>query len=242
MRRIFLKEEMGDSVTVTGADARHLMFSLRAKTGQKMIIVDKLNRVYEGEITAFSPSSVTLKRLQNLPANPSLGLTLAVCLMKGGKMDFVVQKAVELGTSRIVPLVSTNSEIHLDSEKAALKRERWSRIAEEAAKQCGADAIPNIEPVQDIKKFLLAESQTESIHIFCYEGEKERSLKEVLRPSAGQNVTVVIGSEGGFTPKEADLAVNTGWQVVGLGSRILRAETAALALCAMVAYEMGGIG
>ena len=143
MRRLFLPGKLADTVTLTGSDAHHLGYTLRARVGERCVVVDAERAVASMEIVGFTADTVTLRLVERLAADTEspIRLTLAVCLLKSDKMDFVVQKAVELGAAKVQPLESENCVARYDGKKAEVRRERWQRIADEAVKQCGRTAL-----------------------------------------------------------------------------------------------------
>ena len=245
MRRLFYKGILGESITITGTDAHHLMHVMRAKAGQQVTVVDDEGSVALMEMTAFTAESVELTLKERLEGNTEspLELTLVQCLLKADKMDWVVQKAVELGVDRICPVASQNCVVHYDSKKADQRRQRWQKIADEAAKQCGRTKLLQVEPIVGIKEFLAKSGfREENPLYFCYENEEQKTIKEALTNSQAGKATVIIGPEGGFTLEEAQALEEAGGQSVTLGPRILRAETAAIASLSVIQYELGDLG
>lgn len=246
MRRLFYKGRLAGNIEITGTDAHHLLHVLRAKAGQQLTVVDDAGQVALMEMTAFTAESVRLHLLEYLDADTEspLGLILVQALLKADKMDFVVQKAVELGVTAILPVECTNCVVRYEARKAAARQQRWQKIAEEAAKQCGRTRLVQVHPVQSLPAYLsgwqVGTEQGELI--FCYENEQQQKLKDCLKASAAQAFHVLIGPEGGFTPAEAEAIEGAGGRSVTLGPRILRAETAALASLAALQYEKGDLG
>ena len=245
MRRLFLKGLLADEVTITGDDAAHLMYAMRAKVGDEVTLVDDEGAVGRMELTGFTSDSVTMKLVERLEANTEspMNLVLAQCLLKGDKFDWVIQKAVELGAVAIQPLASRNCVVRYEGKKAAAKRERWQKIAEEAAKQCGRTRVPEVLPVASLMDWLNEQDSNERTLLFCYENEEQLPIKTALRTLSGEvrDITVLIGPEGGFTLPEADTVLQAGGRSVTLGPRILRAETAAIAALSIVQYEKGDL-
>lgn len=270
MRRLFYKGALADTIEITGSDAHHLMHVMRAKAGDEVVVVDDSGAVARMAMVAFSETAVTLELRERLAADTesSLELVIAQCLLKADKMDFVVQKAVELGATGVMPIASTNCVVRYDAKKAAARRDRWQKIADEAAKQCGRTALLTVAPVTTMADFIAAQSCVSSADvngpatstatseadaktfsdrpalIFCYENETNESIKTVLqalKTRGTQKIIVVIGPEGGFTLAEAEALVGAGAHSVTLGRRILRAETAAVAALTVVQYESGDL-
>ncbi len=247
MRRLFYKGTLADTIAISGADAHHLMHVMRAKPGQCVIVVDDANQVARMEMTSFSPDTVTMKLVERLDADTEspIQLVLAVCLLKADKMDFVVQKAVELGVNRILPIASHNCVVRYDAKKSEQRRQRWQKIADEAAKQCGRTALVQVGPIEALSQFLCHawyEDDMDSELLFCYENEQHVSMRECLQQTTSKRYLLLIGPEGGFTLEEAESIVKAGGQSVTLGPRILRAETAAVAGLSIVQYEKGDLG
>ena len=245
MRRLFYKGLLADTIEITGSDAHHLMHVMRAKAGQEVTVVDDEGSVARMEMTAFREDAVTLVLKERLAANTEspLELVLAQCLLKADKMDYVVQKAVELGVTEIVPVKSHNCVVRYDVKKAAARQARWQKIAEEAAKQCGRTALTEVTPITDLSNLPKENSGAEDTEIvFCYENEEDYTVKSCLQGAKGKRLVLLIGPEGGFTLDEAQAVQEAGGKAVTLGPRILRAETAAVAAVTVAQYENGDLG
>lgn len=242
MRRLFYKGQLADTIAITGSDAHHLMHVMRAKAGQEVIVVDDNGKVARMEMTDFCETSVTLRLVEMLAADTEspLEIVLVQALLKADKMDLVVQKAVELGATKVVPLVTANCVVRYDDKKAAAKCVRWQKIADEAAKQCGRTALLKIAEITTLKELLMRLAQEQTI-IFCYENESTQSIKTVLKENMANKILLVIGPEGGFSLDEAESLINAGAKSVTLGKRILRAETAAVAAITIAQYENGDL-
>lgn len=243
MRRLFYKGKLADTIEITGADAHHLMHVMRARPGQQILVVDDENQVGRMEMTAFREDAVTLALKEHLDADTEspIELVLAQCLLKSDKMDWVVQKAVELGAVGVIPVRSRNCVVRYDAKKAAARCVRWQKIADEAAKQCGRTALLQVSPVVGLSDFLAAEHKAGDALIFFYENENEQTLKRCLGSVAVKRIVLLIGPEGGFSLDEAQEVERSGGRSVTLGPRILRAETAALAAVTAVQYELGDL-
>ena len=205
------------------------------RAGDEMLVVDSGAHVYAATLMLDGThAAARLGELLPAAAESRLQITLAQAMPKGQKLDFVVEKATELGVARIVPL-RTSRTIGSASEH---KLERWRKLARSAAQQSGRSSVPAIEPPQDYAAFL-ARIQEFDAAIFAWE-LAERPLREVLRDRSGaENVAAIVGPEGGFSHAEAEAAVEAGAQAVSLGSRILRTETAPLVLLTALLYESG---
>jgi 16S rRNA (uracil1498-N3)-methyltransferase len=230
-------------LSVEGNEVKHLRKVLRLKAGDEIIVFDGFGKEYEGTIVEEGPSSVLIK-IQNIFSTATespIDITVAQSLLKGEKMDYLIQKATELGVKGIVPFFSSRSVPLLEKSKRLKRHHRWERIAVEASKQCGRGVIPKIEPLQHYSEMLGSASPRALCLILC---EREgNTLKEVLERSKEKaEVFFIIGPEGGFDQGEVEEAKRKGFFPVTLGRRILRAETTSLCLLSILQYERGDIG
>lgn len=242
MRRVFINGALAAEMEIVGDDAHHLMRVLRCKIGDRLTVADARREAAEAEIVGFTARSVRLRLVRILAADaePPVEVALAQCLLKTDKMDWIVQKAVELGVDRICPVASENCVVRYNAEKCAARRQKWQKIAAEAAKQCGRGAVPTVEPVRPLAALL--EATPDLRRLFCYEREDAFGLRAALRGVDVAGYLLLVGPEGGFSPQEAALCQSAGALAVSLGPRILRAETAALAALSAVLYEKGDLG
>ena len=243
MHRFFIPQLYNEEMSIIGVDAKHIGKVLRMQPGDKLQIVSDDGVSALAEITAISESTVTVHCLEVLAEShePAVKITLAQGLAKGEKMDFIIQKAVELGAYSIVPVAMEHSVVRLDGAKADKKVERWQKIAEAAAKQSKRDIIPQVQAVQSVSQ-MLANNNCKT-KIIAYECEDRMSLKTALR-EAGQldDLLLIIGPEGGISEGELSKAREAGAVPVSLGRRILRAETAGLVAMSAIFYETGDLG
>jgi 16S rRNA (uracil1498-N3)-methyltransferase len=207
---------------------------MRSRVGDEVILCcDKID--YYCEIIRITKNETVLKvgEYQAVTTEPEIEVTLYPAILKGDKMEFVVQKCTELGVNAIRPFVSANCECRV----TAVRVDRLKKIAEEASKQCGRGIIPDISEVIDFSA-LVSELSSYDIVGFPYENAKEVDLKSFLRNSpSGNKIAIVVGSEGGFKSEEAEQIEAVGATSVSLGSRIMRAETASVAVLSAVMYE-----
>ena len=248
MRRIFIKALLQEKLVITGGDAHHLGRVMRARAGDRILVADDEGKVGEYELTGFTESSVSMRLVQYVEERTEspVEIVLAQCLPKGDKLDLIVQKATELGVNVIVPLASDNCVVRYDSKKAQARQEKWQKIADEAGKQCGRSRLPEVQPVQPFGEWLremAGEQSGDTAICMCYENELQQGMKEFLQGrKAAKRFVVIVGPEGGFSLAEAALAKELGIASVSLGTRILRAETAAISAVALIQYENGDLG
>ncbi len=228
---------------IEGDEVKHIRKVLRLKAGDEIIVFDGLGKEFEGAIVEEGLSSVVIK-IQNIfssKRDSPLEVTLAQSLLKGEKMDYLIQKATELGVKEIIPFFSSRSVPLLEKSKKLKRHHRWERIAIEASKQCGRGVVPKIESLQDYSDMLQTDSP-DSLRLILWEKEGIK-LKEILeRLKEKKKIFFIIGPEGGFSQLEVDEAKKTGFIPVTLGRRILRAETASLCFLSILQYEKGDIG
>lgn len=232
----------GERITLTGEDAHHIARVLRMKPGESLVVCDGAGQDYACvlEETVKDAAVCRVEGISPSAGEPGTHVTLYMGLPKGDKMDFIVQKAVELGAAEIVPFLAARSVSRPDGKTLQKKRERWRKIAREAAMQCGRGRIPAVgEPVSQAQAAVAAAAH--DIALFLYENERETGIRRVLAGRRPRTVALMIGPEGGFAPEEAEAAVGAGMQSVSLGPRILRCETAPLAALAAVMYETGNL-
>ena len=226
----FFKEFFEDAPFIDGDDARHILKSLRMKTGETLTVCDTKGTDFHCVISSCSNDRVELQVLEKRKNNtePSVFVTLYLCLTKGDKMDTAVRQAVEMGVSKIVPVLSTNCVSRPDDKSLIKKQERWQKIADEAAGQSGRGILPEVSQCISLKK--TAELiKNNDLSLFFYEigGTPLDKLNNNIK-----TVSVIIGPEGGFSKEEADMLETNGARVTTLGPRILRAETAPVAAVA----------
>ena len=240
MHRFFLEKNYADKLLITGTDAKHIAKVLRMKVGDKLQLALDDGIICEAEIANLSENEIEVspQKIITEPHEAKISVTLAQGLAKGDKMDFVIQKAVELGAKKIIPLALEHSVVQLDNERAEKKVERWQKIAEAAAKQSKRDTVPKISPISTLQEIF---SGTYDLILLAYEGENKTSLKSVLEKSDAKNILLIIGSEGGFSEKEINFALASNAQSVSLGRRILRAETAGMVALSCIFYEKDSI-
>ncbi len=231
----------GQTIRIAGEDAHHITHVLRTRLGERLTVCDGVGMVYDTELID-SGAEVLLRVLKSYPSDtePPYKAVVYQGLAKGDKMETVIQKAVEIGASMIVPVATSRAVVKLDEKDARRKVERWQKIAHEAAKQCGRGHIPTVAPVMTFRE-AVQDAAKADLPLFCYEGEGTRPVTELCREVENpETISVFIGPEGGFSEEEAALAENAGMRLCGLGKRILRTETASgvVLACLSAIYEM----
>ena len=239
MAWLFIENEAAsDAYIIEGENARHLSKSLRIRAGENLTLVSPSGEQLECEAVEITPETVTVKVLSRKKCvnEPETRATLYQALPKGDKMEYIIQKCVELGVDRIVPVLTARCISRPDGKALAKKRVRWQKIAREAAQQSRRGKIPVVEDMMTLAQ-AAEDSKRNACTIIFYElgGENARSLLSARPDSVG----FFIGSEGGFEEAEAETVVNAGGKTATLGKRILRAETAPLAALSIIMYESG---
>ena len=230
------------TVTLAADEARHLRDVLRLKVNDEVYVFDGAGREFRCIVADTRRDVATLRIDSEVePAKPEshLELTLCVALLKGEKFDLVVQKATELGVSRIVPLVTRYADIHLRDEADASKRvARWQRIALEAAKQSGRALVPEVGAPVLFASFVQGTKDAALCLMFS---ERGGGGLELLADRTPRSVAALVGSEGGWSDEEIEQARSEKFHVVTLGGRILRAETAAITVTALLQHLFGDL-
>ncbi len=221
-------------------ESTHLVTVLRLKDGAKFEVVDANGRLFLAKMLRADPATATAQVVDELSssAEPIVKVVLVQGLPKGDKMDWVVQKATELGVSEIVPLACQHSVVRYDAGKAAQKVNRWQKVASEAAAQADRLIIPRVWQIQQLSELMADVAFKQGIHLVADENS-DLSLKQVLREVTSlppERIVIYIGPEGSFSDSERILMNNLA-KPVSLGQRILRTETAGLALLSMIMYE-----
>lgn len=252
MSRIYLPKEMeaGELSELTGKMRQYVLSVLRMKKGDHLLLFDGLGCEYDAVITGHDHEHVNLEIIsKKVILVDTINITLAQSLPKAKKMDFIIEKACELGVSSIIPFVSRRSIPNLPPGKALLKQVRWQKIALEAARQCHLNRIPEVGNIHTFEKMLRSAGEND-IRIIFWEEETKKYLKQTLeeiRLDAECNLKLekcrdfflVVGPEGGFAEEEVRLAESMGFTSVSLGGQILKVETASLAILSIIQYERG---
>lgn len=244
MRRFFLEDIDGSTkeAEITGEEFTHLKKVLRLGPGDSAAIFNGRGLELFGRIESIGQRSakITIEGRSEGRRESPLGLVLLQGLLKGDRPEFIVQKATELGLTAICFYTTARTVPRVDGEGVEKKLLRWKKAAIEAAKQCGRSTLPLVTLVPGLRE---AVQETKAgLKIVLWEKEGAASLKDLLSGKAPETAALLIGPEGGLSDEDVMLAEGAGFQKAGMGPRILRAETAAVAAAAIVEYAFGGLG
>lgn len=241
MPRFFVKSNQikQDNIEILGEDIKHIKNVLRKNIGDKIEICDsESGKSYNCEITQLYDNSILTHIIEKYPEISSpIQVDIFQGLPKSDKMELIIQKSVELGVNKIIPVSMKRCVVKLDNKESVKKIARWQKISESAAKQCGRNNIPEISNVITLKDIDVSQYD---VLIVCYENEKVNTLKAELakiNTDSKIKIGVVIGPEGGLDEQEVELLKNNGAKIVTLGNRILRTETVALNILSILMYQ-----
>ena len=226
----FFKEDFENNPFLEGADANHIARSLRMRVGEALTVSDSKGTDFNCVISGINPDRIELqvKEIKPSESEPDISVTLCTCLLKGDKFESVIRHSVELGVTEIMPLLSTNCVSRPDAKSLKSKGERWQKIANEAAGQCGRGRLPAVLNTIELTDFAKTIADYDLV-LFFYEVGGEPLGETMWENDTAKKIAIITGPEGGFTAKEAELLSNRGAKTISLGKRILRAETAPLA-------------
>lgn len=239
MTRLYLPAVLteGETVALPEAVARHAVQVLRLGPGAPLTLFNGAGGEFEAVLDSVGKraAAVRVGAHREVERESSLALTLAQCISKGERMDYTLQKAVELGAQRIVPLLSSRSVVKLDAQRWQKKQEHWQGVVIAACEQCGRNRLPELLPVQTLSSWL-ADSQ--GLRLVLAPGGAQ-TLRELASVAAA---SLLVGPEGGLSEGEIDEALRQGCVLVGLGARVLRTETAGVAALAAIQALWGDLG
>lgn len=243
MQRYFIPFDANDEIiTITGNDFHHIKNVMRMKVGD-IFYVSNNETVYYAEIIEFLIDSVRCRLIEEVKDTNELPVRVAIAqgIPKSDKLEFVIQKTTELGVHEIIPVKSERSIVKIDAKKAVKRKERYEKIAKEASEQCHRTKIPQINDFMTIKE--LIEYSRSFTHCFvAYEASSEADksrfalLFHELKPT--DSVLFYVGPEGGISDQELSSLKDAGFQVISLGNRILRTETAPIMIMSSFVYEL----
>lgn len=247
MPKFFVKNNQVDDnrIVILGEDVNHIKNVLRKSIGDSIEVCNQDNsQNYLVEITKIDQSEIDCKVIETLDNNTESNLFIHIFqgLPKADKMELIIQKSVELGASKITPVAMKRCIVKLSQKDEPKKIQRWQKISEVAAKQCGRSIIPKIDNVVKVQDVCTIAEDYDAV-LVAYENEKENKLKneiQSLKEKSNSNlkIAIVIGPEGGLELEDVELLKKKGAKVVTLGSRILRTETVALNMVSILTYEL----
>ena len=243
MHRCYLPEPelTAGSLLIEGEEAHHALRVMRLRQGDECEVFNGAGQAVRARVVHAAGSHMQLEVLEALPPmRPIAGITLAVAVPKGSNMELIVQKAVEMGVQRIIPLVTERTIVRLSPQEAQAKAEKWRRTVLEACKQCGVNTLPQLEVPQPYALFLQREDLP-ALRMQCAILPQSRPLREVLeagRAAGYREVIILIGPEGDFSPAEYTAAATAGYIPTSLGDIILRVETACFYATASARYGL----
>jgi 16S rRNA (uracil1498-N3)-methyltransferase len=247
MRRFFVEKFIrtaDGSCVIRGSEAMHILKVLRMSRGDRFILMDRAGDRHEAEIESIDGREVIVRLAEKMegPASSYLEITLCPAILKSGPMDYLIEKTSELGITRILPFYSERSVIKINDSNASNKVRRWREIAVSSAKQSDRITPAEISEPVAFKDAVKRWQDSKALQVILWEREDSRDLKELLKKSMpGRHFVGMVGPEGGFSALEVDAAAQAGFIPVSLGRRVLRAETAAMTMVAIVQYEWGDL-
>jgi 16S rRNA (uracil1498-N3)-methyltransferase len=249
MVRIFIKREWisGNEVLLIKGEAHYVLNVLRMKKGDELFLFDPDGNEYRGKIIRRGHKEVHISIVDrmHIDRESRREIVLIQSILKGEKMDLIVQKGSELGVKRIYPVISERTIPDYNRENSVRRRERWQKIALEACEQCGRNRVTVIEEILPFREAIERVKTSFRIRILLFEFAREFGLKDFLRKYSNDSecgVAIMVGPEGGFTKDEIEISIKMGFVPVSLGKRILRAETASIVALGIIQYELGDLG
>lgn len=231
------------SIDLSENAARHACRVLRLRAGDDLTLFDGAGGEYTARIAEVARERVSVEVLEwrDAECEAPIRLSLVQALQAGEKMDMTMQKAVELGVARIVPVASKRSVVRLDGERAQRRLAHWRGVVASACEQCGRNRVPEVSPLAGLDRWLGQPAAAGVLRLMLVPGAAQ-TLNDLAPPAPGGEVELLIGAEGGLAPEEVALAAAAGYQGVRLGPRILRTETAGLAALAAIQCLWGDFG
>lgn len=240
MSRFFVPKDAvkGKHILVSGEEAHHILDVMRLKESDKVVTFDGTGREYVGFIKEIKRKDLIIEIVETrTPSNKeSSKITLIQAIPKKDKMDYIVEKSTELGVSSVIPVIAARTIPDWDESKRNATVERWRKIALGASKQSGRSDIPDVGKIVDFAQSVQG-SDNYDLALIAALSDEAVPLKNVLKDFKGGKVAIAIGPEGDFTPDEIKLAREAGFRLVNLGSRVLKSDTAGLAVLAILNYE-----
>ena len=239
MYKFFVEDNQieNNEIKIMDDDLKHISNVLRMRIGEEILITNKNTaETYKCSIKEINKNEAvcTIIEKEENDTEPSIKVDIFQGIPKSDKMETIIQKSVELGVSKIFPVSMKNCVAKIKDD--IKKQERWQKISEAAAKQSKRNIIPSIEKSVDIK-YLCSKIDEYDLVLVAYENEDKKTIKDILKNNKVEKIAIVVGPEGGLTEKEVEELIKCGAKAVSLGKRILRTETAPIAMISMIMYE-----
>ena len=239
MYKFFVEDNQieNNEIKIMNDDLKHISNVLRMRIGEEILITNKNTaETYKCSIKEINKNEAvcTIIEKEENDTEPSIKVDIFQGIPKSDKMETIIQKSVELGVSKIFPVSMKNCVAKIKDD--IKKQERWQKISEAAAKQSKRNIIPSIEKSVDIK-YLCRKIDEYDLVLVAYENEDKKTIKDILKNNKVEKIAIVVGPEGGLTEKEVEELIKCGAKAVSLGKRILRTETAPIAMLSMIMYE-----
>lgn len=246
MRRFFVEKIIpaGGFLSIIGKEARHIVTVLRMKKGETLILMDREGQSFKATIEAVHYKEVKVRITKTIPPLPPspVKISLAQALIKSHPMEYLIKKVTELGIGSIHPFYSERTVIKLKPEQLKNKMDRWMEIMKSACKQCGRVTLPTLNTPLPFEELINTVPNKKTLKVLLWEDEDKVDLKRLLTSMSFEpHIFAIVGPEGGFTSNEIKRAREAGFQIISLGKRILRAETAAVSLISIIQYEWGDL-
>ena len=247
MRRFFVDKipYHPDLILIPAREAAHITKVLRMKKGDKLILFDGKGKEFESTIEKIFHKEVwvrTNKSISPTPSSSPLKISLAQSFVKAPALDYLLQKTTELGVNDIHLLHSERTVVKINLDNLGKKMIRWQEIVKSACRQCGRTVLPDLKIPMSFEESVKNAAQENTLCLILWENEEKTDLKTLLRSMPPvPHIFAIVGPEGGFTTDEINFAKKSGFKLISLGKRILRSETAAIALLSILQYEWGDL-
>ena len=246
MRRFFVEKipYHADLILIPEKEANHITKVLRMKEGDRIIIFDGKGKEFESIIDKVSYKEVWVRIIKNLSSRPlsPLKITLAQAAVKGPALDYILQKATELGVNDVVFFYSERTVVKLNTDNLGKKMIRWQEIIKSASRQCGRAFLPDLKPPISFEDLIKGATNKNTLRLILWEREENHTIKDLLKSvHPVPHVIAVVGPEGGFTDEEIHFAKRYDFRLLSIGRRVLRSDTASIALLSILQYEWGDL-
>jgi len=246
VRRFFVEKipYHADLILIPEKEANHITKVLRMKEGDRIIIFDGKGKEFESIIDKVSYKEVWVRIIKNLSSRPlsPLKITLAQAAVKGPALDYILQKATELGVNDVVFFYSERTVVKLNTDNLGKKMIRWQEIIKSASRQCGRAFLPDLKPPISFEDLIKGATNKNTLRLILWEREENHTIKDLLKSvHPVPHVIAVVGPEGGFTDEEIHFAKRYDFRLLSIGRRVLRSDTASIALLSILQYEWGDL-